>query len=184
MPARRPRAPVKAPASCPKSSASARPSGIAPQASLVKGPLAREEAAWIARATSSLPVPVSPRIKIVKSRLAARSIWSATRRMAGLAPMIWSFKSIELSVHPNSGEGLGPGKAEEAASVSAPGHLAGVQRPLLQAGCRRAIEASTLTNARVVARGVFSQAFQDPDLDRDSFRDISQMGNICPLRPT
>ena len=37
-------------------------SGSAPQSTGTNGPAARGLAAWIARATSSLPVPLSPRI--------------------------------------------------------------------------------------------------------------------------
>ncbi len=54
------RASVKAPFTWPKSSLSSSVSGSAPQLMLTKGPSARPESPWIARATSSLPVPLSP----------------------------------------------------------------------------------------------------------------------------
>ena len=53
-------APVNAPFSCPNSSDSSSVSVSAPQLTLTNGPCARFERAWIARATSSLPVPDSP----------------------------------------------------------------------------------------------------------------------------
>ena len=59
-PMRRSIAPVKAPFSWPKSSLSIRSLEIAPQFTAMKGPAQRGERSWIARATSSLPVPLSP----------------------------------------------------------------------------------------------------------------------------
>ena len=53
-------APVNAPRSTPNISASRRLSGMAAQLTSTKGPPRRELAAWSARATSPLPVPVSP----------------------------------------------------------------------------------------------------------------------------
>ena len=53
-------APVKAPFSWPNSSLSSSASGIAPQLIGTKGPSARALSRWIARAASSLPVPLSP----------------------------------------------------------------------------------------------------------------------------
>ena len=44
-------------------------------------------AAWMARATSSLPVPLSPKISTVVSVAATISISSSTRRIAGLLPI-------------------------------------------------------------------------------------------------
>ena len=45
---------------------------------------------WMARAISSLPVPVSPLISTVASVAATRPIWSSTASSAGLRPMISS----------------------------------------------------------------------------------------------
>ena len=53
-------APVNAPFSWPNSSDSSSVSVSAPQFTLTNGPSARFERAWMARATSSLPVPDSP----------------------------------------------------------------------------------------------------------------------------
>src|SRR6266481_3920627 len=58
-------APVKAPRSCPKSSLSRRPAGIAAQFTLTRVRLRRGLSSLIARAITSLPVPVSPVIKTV-----------------------------------------------------------------------------------------------------------------------
>ena len=56
-------APVNAPFAWPNSSLSSSVSGSAAQLTATNGPAARAaRAAWIARATSSLPVPLSPRI--------------------------------------------------------------------------------------------------------------------------
>src|SRR5438105_1036401 len=60
-------APVKAPFSCPKSSFSTKPSGIAAQFRATKGCSRRGDKWWIARAKSSLPVPLSPSSKAVES---------------------------------------------------------------------------------------------------------------------
>ena len=63
-------APVNAPRSWPNSSLSSRVSASAAQCSLMNGPCARGERWWIALATSSLPVPLSPVISTV-ARLGA-----------------------------------------------------------------------------------------------------------------
>ena len=67
-------APVKAPRSWPKSSLSTSPSGRAPQLTRMNGLPARSEWRWSAMATSSLPVPLSPRIKTGASVAAAMPI--------------------------------------------------------------------------------------------------------------
>ena len=51
---------VKAPASKPNNSASSSVSGMAAQLTSMKGPWARGPLSWMTRATSPLPVPVSP----------------------------------------------------------------------------------------------------------------------------
>ena len=66
-PVRRSVAPVKAPRSWPKSSLSTRPLGSAAQLTLMSGRLLRGLREWIARAISSLPVPVSPRMRTEES---------------------------------------------------------------------------------------------------------------------
>ena len=53
---------VNAPFLCPKSSLSTRPSGMAPQLIGTKGLRERTLLKWMARATISLPVPVSPKM--------------------------------------------------------------------------------------------------------------------------
>jgi hypothetical protein len=65
-------APVNDPFMCPKSSLSSSVSGIAPQLIATKGWLARTLARWIARASSSLPVPLSPWISTLASPAATR----------------------------------------------------------------------------------------------------------------
>ena len=76
-------APVKAPFSWPKSSLSTRFSGMAAQFTATKGCVAWGEPRWIARATSSLPVPLSPWMTRGRSEAAARSTVSRTDFMAG-----------------------------------------------------------------------------------------------------
>ena len=80
-------APVKAPRSCPNSSDSSRPSGIAAQLTGTNGPSFRELRRWIPRASTSLPVPLSPRISTVRSVGAARWAISTTRLSASLCPI-------------------------------------------------------------------------------------------------
>ena len=77
-PARSRTAPVKAPRTCPNSSLSSSSPGSAPQLTATNGPLRRGERAWIAWATTSLPVPLSP----VRSTVASLcSRFSTSRRM-------------------------------------------------------------------------------------------------------
>ena len=73
-PARCSSAPVKAPLRWPKSSLSTRCSGNAPQFTATRGPPARGLPSWIARATNSLPVPVSPRTSTFDSLTATRAM--------------------------------------------------------------------------------------------------------------
>ena len=58
-------APVKAPRTWPKRFDSSRSVGIEPELTVTKGAPERGECVWIARATSSLPVPLSPSTRIV-----------------------------------------------------------------------------------------------------------------------
>ena len=76
---------MKAPRSCPNSSVSSRVSGIAAQATLMSGCVCLPLSWWMARATSSLPVPVSPWISTVASLGATVAMRSAMRAMLGLA---------------------------------------------------------------------------------------------------
>ena len=85
-PRRRPAAPVKAPGSCPKSSLATTPSAKTPQFSATKGLEARPLWSWMARATSSLPVPVSPRIRTGTSVAATRATRARSARMGSLSP--------------------------------------------------------------------------------------------------
>ncbi|CAM4300996.1 hypothetical protein COSO111634_36405 [Corallococcus soli] len=58
----------------------------APRLTLTKGPARRGPCVWSARATSSLPVPVSPRTSTGTWRSATRSTSSRTRTMPSLSP--------------------------------------------------------------------------------------------------
>ncbi len=86
-PSRARSAPVNAPRVWPKSSDSKRLSGTAPQSKITKGPRARGERSWRARATSSLPVPVSPRTSTVASEGATRESSAKSARIGALEPM-------------------------------------------------------------------------------------------------
>ena len=66
-PVRSARASVKAPRAWPNSSLSSSASGMAAQLSATKGPSLRRLRAWSARATTSLPVPLSPVMSTVAS---------------------------------------------------------------------------------------------------------------------
>ena len=54
--------------------------------SLIKGPFFRLLALWMAAATSSLPVPVSPRTRTLKSMEATFTISPLVNVMASLVP--------------------------------------------------------------------------------------------------
>ena len=78
-------APENAPFSWPKSSLSTSSAGTAAQFIFTNGCSRRGERSWTARATSSLPVPFSPRIRMGTSAGAARS--TRARRAAHLAAL-------------------------------------------------------------------------------------------------
>ena len=75
-PVRALRASVNAPLTCPNSSLSSSVSGMAAQLIATNGPWARALRLWRARATSSLPVPLSPVTNTDASVCATRSIKS------------------------------------------------------------------------------------------------------------
>ncbi len=86
---------VKAPRACPNSSDSSSAAGMAAQLTATKRRSARGEASWMARATSSLPVPLSPwmstvlrcpatRVMVARSSAIGRD--SPTSRAATVAP--------------------------------------------------------------------------------------------------
>src|SRR6266850_1301706 len=83
-------APVNAPFSCPNSSEASNEGGIAAQLTRMNARLPRLERLWIARATSSLPVPVSPWIRTVESVGATFAICANTVRSASEEPTISS----------------------------------------------------------------------------------------------
>ena len=85
---RRSVAPVNAPRSWPNISLSTRSRGIAAQFTRTNGRSRRSLAAWIAAATSSLPVPDSPVISTRASVGATRAIIARTCSIAGLSPII------------------------------------------------------------------------------------------------
>src|SRR5580765_84036 len=79
---------VNAPLTCPNSSDSSSVSGMAAQFTLMNGLLWRAPRLWSARATSSLPVPVSPVIRTVLGASATCSIRLITSAIARLRPTI------------------------------------------------------------------------------------------------
>ncbi len=81
-------APVKAPFSWPKNSLSSSPVGMAAQLTLTIVRSRRALKEWMARAISSLPVPVSPQMSTTESVGATVSTCSSTRRSARLCPTI------------------------------------------------------------------------------------------------
>src|SRR5690606_8866818 len=86
QPLRWPTAPVKLPASWPNSSESTSSGGIAPQLIRRNGPRARRDRECTARATTSLPDPVSPRINTGASDRATWATCSMTARSPVSAP--------------------------------------------------------------------------------------------------
>ena len=77
---------VKAPRRCPNSSDWISAGGMAAQLRLTSGSPARAEPAWMALATSSLPVPVGPMISKLASVAATRSMASYSERITSLVP--------------------------------------------------------------------------------------------------
>ena len=77
-------APVNAPFSWPNSSDSSTSRGSAPQWIGTNGRSARAERSWMARATSSLPVPLSPSTSTDESVGATRSTTRSTSCMRAL----------------------------------------------------------------------------------------------------
>ena len=82
-PARRAAAPVNAPCAWPNSSLSSRCSGSAAQLTATNGRLGAPASACSARATSPLPVPVSPVMMTGAGASATRWMRSRTAAMAG-----------------------------------------------------------------------------------------------------
>ena len=87
LPMRRLPAPVKAPASLPNISLSKSVSGSPPQLMATKWPLLRGLASCRQRATSSLPVPVSPWISTSTELAASPESTSRSCRMLGARPI-------------------------------------------------------------------------------------------------
>ena len=85
-PARSRSAPVKAPFTQPNSSLSSSVSGKAAQLMATKGCAARGLPRWMARAISSLPVPVSPEISTLARVRLAHATSSNTCCITGLSP--------------------------------------------------------------------------------------------------
>ena len=81
-------APVNAPLTCPNRMLSSKVSGIAAQLTVTYGFSVRRLFQWIARATRSLPVPLSPRIRIGALVGAASSSLRSTSCHAGDRPLI------------------------------------------------------------------------------------------------
>ena len=79
---------VKAPFSCPKSSESIVPSGMAPQLMAKYGPCLRAEKAWIIFGKCSLPTPDSPVTRTLRSVFATCRAISMPRLSNGLLPMM------------------------------------------------------------------------------------------------
>ena len=87
-PFRSPIAPVKAPFSCPNSSESMVPSGIAPQFTAIYWPCLRRLYWWIIWGKLSLPTPLSPVISTDKSVGATCMATSIARVKASVLPII------------------------------------------------------------------------------------------------
>ncbi len=81
-------APVNAPLTCPKRLDSSSSAGIEPELTVMKGAPERGECVWMARATSSLPVPLSPSTRIVERDGPARRTSSNTLRIPADLPTI------------------------------------------------------------------------------------------------
>ena len=116
------RASLCAPLAWPKSASSSRVSGNSAQFTGTKGPFARRLRSWSARATSSLPVPLSPVIRTVLSVAAALRTVATTRWMAALTPTTASTPDALAALRPQVMD-LGPEPAVLEGSVDAVEHL-------------------------------------------------------------
>ena len=96
-PMRRSIAPVNAPFSWPKSSLSRMFCESAAQCTATNGPFDRGPSWWIALATSSLPVPLSPWISTVAREPATWRMVSKTSCMAGERPIMFSSPYLSSS---------------------------------------------------------------------------------------
>ncbi len=103
-------APVKLPFTCPNSSDSSRVSGMPAQLTGTNPTAARVLAAWMARATTSLPEPLSPVISTLASERATRSTSALRSEITVLVPINWTFP-ICLIVSP-APRPLGPPDAD------------------------------------------------------------------------
>ena len=79
-------APVKAPFTWPNISLSKSDREMPPRFTMTNGPDARRELRWMARATSSLPVPFSPRMSTGASDAATRAAVRSIESSAGSLP--------------------------------------------------------------------------------------------------
>jgi hypothetical protein len=86
-PRRRATAPVNAPFSWPNSSLSKRPALRAALVTFTNGPPARSELRWMAAATNSLPVPLSPVMSTGSAVGATRPMVLNTCTIAGVRPI-------------------------------------------------------------------------------------------------
>ena len=93
-------APVNAPFWCPNSIASSMLSGSAAQLIATNGPFLRGELLWIARASTSLPVPVGPLMSTVISASATRSASASKARLSGSAAVGISGPAISARAKP------------------------------------------------------------------------------------
>ena len=104
------RASVTAPRSCPKSSSSMRVSGTAEQDSATSEASARGLRAWIARATSSFPVPVAPVMSTDAAAFVSVSIWRklSKKRSSINSWRMWTslFPSATLSARKPAAPGV------------------------------------------------------------------------------
>ena len=93
-------APVNDPFSCPKSSDSSRSSAMALQLMATKGLLRRGLPLWMARARSSLPVPLSPVINTRASVPATMCAWASFSSMLALRVTISARQSSSEAPNP------------------------------------------------------------------------------------
>ena len=148
FPGRAATAPVNAPLSWPKSSDSASDSGSAEPFTATNGPSARGLPRWIASATSSLPVPLSPCRSTVASDGATRPIFAKSARIGALAPTRPSERAAAHHLVPQ-GAVLG----EEAAAARARGAGRRGDR-LFSTGLRKKSKAPSSTARSAYRRSV------------------------------
>ncbi len=164
-PSRESVAPVNAPGACPKSSSSKRDAFRLAALTATNGSAARDERAWTARATSSLPEPLGPSMWSGTELAAALTISPRRRSMASLRPTMPSLPGREP---PPARPPALPGRP--AASPQAPAPGARVSRRALSAPSSARSASSVARSSSSAPSSACSRARRAPSRSPRSLR--------------